>query len=165
MTGFDLPQECQKCGWNSGWYVPDNKRIFVHSDGSVRIGRDNNTRWSQKIKARCNNPSCDAVVDIYIEAESVNNGEIRSTGAKNLLQRLREHDALPKQIERGCTECGQEFVTDIDARLADDGGIDLNAKTQCPQHPYTAFIIDTVEHLPPGNLENKWELLPEANSE
>lgn len=159
MTGFDLPEECPECGYSGGWYIPDDYSLFVREDGEVKIGHGNGTRWGQKVKGRCNNPDCDAVVNLYLEAETVNNADIESTGAKEILEDLEQYDAIPKQVERTCSKCGQDFITDVQAELGDNAGIVLRAKSQCPDHRFSALIINEVETISPEELEDKSELL------
>lgn len=165
MTGFDLPEECPECGCSSGWYVDEDYSISISGDGSVQIGLGNNTRWGQKIGAKCNNRSCDAVVDIYIEAEAVNNSDVESAGSIQLIERLEGHDLMPDLVEKQCQDCGETFMAQVEYRVASDGGVQFYADACCGCNRELSFLKDSILHLEPDDVREKADILPQIEGE
>lgn len=159
MTGFDLPEECTVCGASCGWYIEEDIGVYVSSDGEVKL-RTDNTRYGYKVEAKCNNPDCDAIVNIYLDVEAVNNGEIESTSAKEIIERAKDNDLLPNAVKVECEECGKEFLDEPEFQIAGDGGINILANVNCGCDSIKSLISETIEHIPPEDLEGKKELIP-----
>lgn len=121
-------EECPECHESVGWYIEEKPSIFVDSDGEVRLGTSNGTRWGEKFKATCNNPDCDAVVNIYLSGKVETVGEIQSTGAKELAPVLEEYFPV---IRNKCKDCGSTFLTEPDFRISGTGGIQVNTPRNC----------------------------------
>lgn len=125
----ELPDECPECGCTAGWYIHEDQPVSVKPDGTVSIGRKNNRRYGQKLEAVCNNPTCDAAVNLYVEAEVVRTGGIQATGAKDVIDELDEDFPIP--FKSVCERCGEEFVTELEIGQSRTGGIRLSCPSYC----------------------------------
>ena len=160
-----LPEECPECGYDGGWYVPDDQRIYAYEDGSLSIGpHDNNTRWGQQLKAICNDPDCDAHVNLYVEGEVVRTGQIESSGALDVIQEL--DDEFPKPIRVNCKSCETPFISEVDiVNSHRHKGIELKYQANCGCKPVQQLIRHKMAELEdPAELQNKLDEIKDSSS-
>lgn len=158
MIPEELPDECPECGYDGGWFIPDKQRIYAYEDGSLRIGpRDNNTRWGQKLEAICNDPDCDASVNLYVEGEVVRTGKIESSGAIEVIEEF--GDEFPKPLKVNCKSCGTPFISEVELRNSHrHKGIELTYKANCGCKPLQQVVRHTMADLEdPSELQEKLE--------
>lgn len=132
--------KCPECG-HEGWFSIEDKSISLKEDGTVSIARG--SRWGQKIKMTCNNMKCDVVVNMYLdmELEPKKMGIAESTGAKEISEQIGK-----KKVKMKCSECGDEFIDEINVDISRDAEVRIFGREKCPDCNYLGSIIKNTLH-------------------
>jgi hypothetical protein len=64
-----------KCKHDNGWCINKNINIFVFPNNEIGIDWNFGNK-SAKLKARCNNPDCNAERNVYIKGAFIQYGNI-----------------------------------------------------------------------------------------
>ena len=123
----------------------------------MKIGRDNNTRWGQKVEAICNHPDCDATVNLYVEGSVVRRGKIESSGAMDVIEEF--EDEFPKPLKINCESCGTPSISEVNMENSHrHPGVELTYKANCGCKPLQSIVRHTAADLEdPSELQEKLE--------
>lgn len=142
--------ECPECGSTCGWISEKDEGIYVDEEGEVNIG--DNARWGQQVRMKCNNPNCDAIVNMYLDSglEASRFGEVESTGAKELKDRFEK-----TPVKRQCSSCGKEMVTTLWPDISREGGFVLRGGKECKEcNRWAEMMSSKIVEIEPTDLQH-----------
>lgn len=140
--------ECVECEATCGWISIEEHTVSVNSSGEVRLGEG--TRWGKQIKMKCNNPNCDAIVNMYLDSDlEVDRwGEVEKTGAEEIKEKYL--DSGDRTVKRLCEGCGREMIVKLTPRITRKGNFILTGQHKCKQCDRMAgFITKKVLEIDP----------------
>jgi len=141
--------KCPKCDARCGWISQEKETVYMDEDGHVKIG--DKSRWGQQIKMKCNNPDCDAVVNMYIDKDlqMERAGEVERTGAKALKD---EYEKLT--IKKKCESCGKPIITSLWPDITRDGSFTLRGSKECLEcNRFANLMSSKLVVLEPDEIE------------